>query len=157
MSLAGAQLTVRPASSSAAGAKPKRRKGAKPRRTAFLFTHKGFSGPAVLDLSHLVARSVERGLPVPGTTPLAFPPPSLAAAAIFVQISIFLVRSQASSPESYSRSVGTLPDVFFPNKFLRSQSLGASKVNLPVVGSIDYRPLVIAWSYSAVRQCSALL
>eukprot|EP00884_Botryococcus_braunii_P020547 jgi/Botrbrau1/7176/Bobra.0300s0007.2 len=64
ISLPGAELRVSSASSAARGTK-KRGKAVKPRRRAFLFTHKGFSGPAVLDLSHLLSRPLLRGLPLP--------------------------------------------------------------------------------------------
>ena len=39
--------------------------GASP-RGGFLFTHRGFSGPAALDVSHHVAQAMERGEPPPG-------------------------------------------------------------------------------------------
>ncbi|KAL6754148.1 HI0933-like protein-domain-containing protein [Haematococcus lacustris] len=41
----------------------------KPRRaarTGMLFTHRGFSGPAVLDVSHLAVMALGRGQPLPG-------------------------------------------------------------------------------------------
>lgn len=38
-------------------------------RSAMLFTHRGFSGPAVLDLSHHVIKEMERGEAVPGGVP----------------------------------------------------------------------------------------
>lgn len=50
---------------SAASAKQKR-KAQRAHRSAFLFTHRGFSGPSVLDLSHSVTMAMERGTPLPG-------------------------------------------------------------------------------------------
>lgn len=41
--------------------KSKRRGGARAQRNAMLFTHRGYSGPAVLDLSHHAVKAQERG------------------------------------------------------------------------------------------------
>ena len=38
-------------------------------RQALLFTHRGFSGPAVLDLSHHAVRALDRAAPLPGALP----------------------------------------------------------------------------------------
>lgn len=49
----------------------KKRRGPKSRaakRTALLFTHRGFSGPAAMDLSHHFAAAADRGLPPPRLT-----------------------------------------------------------------------------------------
>ena len=48
------------ASQSQEGIKAGKKKKAKANREGFLFTHRGFSGPAVLDLSHNVVRSLVR-------------------------------------------------------------------------------------------------
>ena len=50
----------------AAGEAKKKRKGARAHRSAFLFTHRGYSGPSILDLSHSVTMALERGQPLPG-------------------------------------------------------------------------------------------
>ncbi len=42
-----------------------KKKGQRAQRSAFLFTHRGYSGPSVLDLSHSVTRALERGTPLP--------------------------------------------------------------------------------------------
>lgn len=41
-------------------------KGSKAARAGMLFTHRGFSGPAVLDLSHHAVMALERSKPKPG-------------------------------------------------------------------------------------------
>lgn len=67
VSLYSVQLTCKPAEAAASGAKKRRRAAAvTAQRSAMLFTHRGFSGPAVLDLSHHVVRALERGEPLPG-------------------------------------------------------------------------------------------
>ena len=38
-------------------------------RQAFLFTHRGYSGPAVLDLSHHAVMALDRHTPPPGLPP----------------------------------------------------------------------------------------
>ena len=49
----------------------KRKKGTKAARAGMLFTHKGFSGPAVLDLSHHAVMASQRGTDRPGTHALS--------------------------------------------------------------------------------------
>ncbi|EIE23290.1 HI0933-like protein [Coccomyxa subellipsoidea C-169] len=51
--------------SAAAAAAKGKKKGQRAQRSAFLFTHRGYSGPSVLDLSHSVTRALERGTPLP--------------------------------------------------------------------------------------------
>ncbi|KAG2490098.1 hypothetical protein HYH03_011404 [Edaphochlamys debaryana] len=52
------------------------------RRTALLFTHKGYSGPAVLDLSHHAVKALTRGgRPPPPPSPPPSPAPATAAPA----------------------------------------------------------------------------
>ena len=46
--------------------KKKRRRGQRAHRSAFLFTHRGYSGPSVLDLSHSITMALERGTAAPG-------------------------------------------------------------------------------------------
>ncbi|KAL4458525.1 hypothetical protein ABPG75_013390 [Micractinium tetrahymenae] len=41
------------------------KKGTRAQRTAMLFTHRGFSGPAILDLSHHAVQALDRGQPPP--------------------------------------------------------------------------------------------
>ena len=53
----------------AGGGALKKGKGERAQRSALLFTHRGYSGPAVLDLSHRVAMAQERGTPAPGAPP----------------------------------------------------------------------------------------
>ena len=51
----------------AASLKGKKKALAQAERSAMLFTHKGYSGPAVLDLSHHVTMALENQTqPVPG-------------------------------------------------------------------------------------------
>lgn len=50
---------------SSSGKKKKSRARSRVQRTAMLFTHRGFSGPAVLDLSHLSVRALDRQQPPP--------------------------------------------------------------------------------------------
>ena len=54
----------------AGGGAPKRKKGERAQRSALLFTHRGYSGPAVLDLSHRLTMAQERGTPPPGALPI---------------------------------------------------------------------------------------
>ena len=51
--------------SAAAAATKGNKKGQRAHRSAFLFTHRGYSGPSVLDLSHSVTKALERGTPLP--------------------------------------------------------------------------------------------
>ena len=50
----------------ASQAKGKKGKVTKAARAGMLLTHRGFSGPAVLDLSHHAVMAMERGTPRPG-------------------------------------------------------------------------------------------
>ncbi|CAK0786894.1 hypothetical protein CVIRNUC_010108 [Coccomyxa viridis] len=61
LSLYNAEISCSPA----AGEGKKRRKGARAHRSAFLFTHRGYSGPSILDLSHSITMALERGQPLP--------------------------------------------------------------------------------------------
>jgi len=63
LSLQGAEISCVPV----AGEGKKKRKGQCAHRSAFLFTHRGYSGPSILDLSHSITMALERGTPVPGT------------------------------------------------------------------------------------------
>eukprot|EP00873_Tetraselmis_striata_P022677 jgi/Tetstr1/442941/TSEL_031003.t1 len=45
--------------------KRKKKRGAEAIRTGLLFTHKGYSGPSILDLSHRTVQALERGEPLP--------------------------------------------------------------------------------------------
>lgn len=70
ISLYDAELAMVPAGSGggAGGGGKKKKKGARAQRaqrTAMLFTHRGFSGPAVLDLSDRLVRPLERGQEAP--------------------------------------------------------------------------------------------
>lgn len=47
-------------------ASAKSKKASRAQRQALLFTHRGFSGPAVLDLSHHMVMALERGAAQPG-------------------------------------------------------------------------------------------
>ena len=62
LSLYNAEISCSPA----AGGGKKKRRGARAHRSAFLFTHRGYSGPSVLDLSHSITMALERGQPLPG-------------------------------------------------------------------------------------------
>jgi predicted flavoprotein YhiN len=66
LSLYGVRLQC----SAVAAAKPRPKQALRAQRSAFLFTHRGYSGPAVLDLSHALTMAQERGLPQPGAHPL---------------------------------------------------------------------------------------
>ena len=46
-------------------------KASKAARAGMLFTHRGFSGPAMLDLSHHAVMAIERSTPQPGVPDLA--------------------------------------------------------------------------------------
>lgn len=61
LSLYGVQLQCSAAAGAARKPRPKQAQ-----RSAFLFTHRGYSGPAVLDLSHALTMAQERGMPAPG-------------------------------------------------------------------------------------------
>ena len=61
LSLYDVQLQVR--------AVKKQKKAAAALRQAFLFTHRGYSGPAVLDLSHHAVMALDRHTPPPGMPP----------------------------------------------------------------------------------------
>ncbi|PRW59453.1 hypothetical protein C2E21_1555 [Chlorella sorokiniana] len=73
ISLYEAELVAVPSSSSggsggggSGGGGGKKKGGrAKAQRTAMLFTHRGYSGPAILDLSHHVVKALERQQPAP--------------------------------------------------------------------------------------------
>lgn len=70
ISLYDAELAAMPAAApdAAGGGGGKRRlsrKGTRAQRTAVLFTHRGFSGPAILDLSHHAVQALDRGQPPP--------------------------------------------------------------------------------------------
>jgi predicted flavoprotein YhiN len=62
LSLYNAEISCLPP----AGEGKKRRKGQRAHRSAFLFTHRGYSGPSILDLSHRITMALERGTSVPG-------------------------------------------------------------------------------------------
>ncbi len=61
LSLYGVDLQCSAATAAAKGNK----KGQRAHRSAFLFTHRGYSGPSILDLSHSVTKALERGTPLP--------------------------------------------------------------------------------------------
>ena len=63
LSLYGAELSCVQA---AGESKKKRKRGQRAHRSAFLFTHRGYSGPSVLDLSHSITMALERGTAAPG-------------------------------------------------------------------------------------------
>lgn len=63
LSLYSAAISCLPA---AGEGRKKKRKGQRAHRSAFLFTHRGYSGPSVLDLSHIITMALERGTAVPG-------------------------------------------------------------------------------------------
>ena len=67
ISLYEAELAAVPAAGGGGGGGGKRRAkaGGRAQRTAMLFTHRGYSGPAVLDLSHHAVRALERQQPAP--------------------------------------------------------------------------------------------
>lgn len=60
ISVANCELSVQPAAGGAQQ-KKKKKKATTTRRTAMLLTHRGFSGPAILDLSHNYVMAHERG------------------------------------------------------------------------------------------------
>ena len=62
VSLSEVTLQARPAAKG-------RKAAAAAQRRAMLFTHRGFSGPAVLDLSHHAVMAAERRQPPPGALP----------------------------------------------------------------------------------------
>ncbi|CAL8465205.1 g4740 [Coccomyxa elongata] len=64
LSLYGVDLQCSAAAAAAKGSK----KGQRAHRSAFLFTHRGYSGPSILDLSHSVTKALERGTPLPRLT-----------------------------------------------------------------------------------------
>ena len=45
--------------------KPKKKRTVEAQRSGFLFTHRGYSGPSVLDLSHHAILALEGGAPKP--------------------------------------------------------------------------------------------
>lgn len=47
----------------------KQKRAAAAQRQALLFTHRGYSGPAVLDLSHHAVMALDRHTPPPGQQP----------------------------------------------------------------------------------------
>lgn len=65
ISLYDAELAAVPAAAPEGGSGGSKRKlgkkGARAQRTAVLFTHRGFSGPAILDLSHHAVQALDRG------------------------------------------------------------------------------------------------
>ena len=69
LSLYNAEISCLPA----AGEGKKKRKGQRAHRSAFLFTHRGYSGPSILDLSHSITMALERGTPLPGDLPKPYP------------------------------------------------------------------------------------
>ena len=60
-----AGLTVHGAQLSARARRPKA-KPAVAQRESLLFSHRGVTGPAALDLSHYAVMAIERGTPLPG-------------------------------------------------------------------------------------------
>lgn len=62
LSLYNAEISCLPAT----GESKKKKKGTRAHRSSFLFTHRGYSGPSILDLSHSITMALERGTPVPG-------------------------------------------------------------------------------------------
>lgn len=71
ISLYDAELSAVPAvdaggtAGSTTGKKKKKKAAQRAQRTAMLFTHRGYSGPAILDLSHHAVRALDRGQPPP--------------------------------------------------------------------------------------------
>ena len=68
-SVTGLSLYNVEAVAASVGKKKGKNKGTKAARAGMLFTHKGFSGPAVLDLSHHAVMATQRGTDRPGKLP----------------------------------------------------------------------------------------
>ena len=70
LSLYSAEISCLPA---AGEGKKKKKRGQRAHRSAFLFTHRGYSGPSVLDLSHSITMALERGTAAPGERSITSP------------------------------------------------------------------------------------
>lgn len=65
------QQAQQPAGSGGGGGRRRRgqQRAVRAQRSGLLFTHKGYSGPAILDLSHNIIKALERGEAPPGASP----------------------------------------------------------------------------------------
>lgn len=74
MSFAGLSLYSVEAAAIGKDKQKSKKKATKAARAGLVFTHRGFSGPAVLDLSHHAVMAAERRTEKPGSTAFAASP-----------------------------------------------------------------------------------